>query len=303
MGGWAFFWNGALRYVQSNLNPERRYAPSRLQIVSVLPSRLRGCPPLVRVVWFAVAVALCILGYLFLLSLFRNHPLGAALAAALLAAAALGLNRGFLRSEGGSLANIGLNAPRRRLGQFGAAFLGGTVLVVAWALVAAGLTGAHLQFAAGRDWGACASLLLFYTFNNAAEELAYRAYAFLVLEKAYGRWFAIISTSVVFTLMHMQGGMPLPQAVAGTLTTGLLFGLLFARRKSLPLTLGFHLATNVMQDVCGLRSSALTLLGWSAENTSGQRGLAILGWVAGINLAVLAYLSRVRIPKEGKGAE
>ena len=256
--------------------------------------------PLVKVLFFAAAVAVCILGYLFLLSLFRNHSLGSALAAAFLAFACLLLNREFLRSESGSLANIGLDAPRLRTGQFLAAFLAGTVLVGCWALVAAGLTSAHWKVASGLERGAVPGLLVFYVLNNAAEELAYRGYAFLVLEKTYGRLVAITSTSIVFTLMHMQGGMPLPQAAAGTLTNALIFGVLFSRWKSLPVSLGCHLATNVVQDMCGLRQSQLTLLTWSDVDISGGRGIAVLVLVAGINLAVVAFVSRMNPCQESK---
>jgi membrane protease YdiL (CAAX protease family) len=197
------------------------------------------------------------------------------------------------------LASIGLNAPGWRLRQFLTAFIAGAVLVALWALIVAGLSSSRPKLAEGVGRAALPGLLIFYVFNNAAEELAYRAYAFLALEKAYGRFIAIVGTSAAFTLMHMQGGMPWLQALAGTLTNALIFGMLFYRWKSLPLTLGFHLATNVMQDVLGLRQSALTLLSWTRVDTSGARGVAILILVAAINLSVVAFLGRVKGTKHG----
>jgi membrane protease YdiL (CAAX protease family) len=103
-------------------------------------------------------------------------------------------------------------------------------------------------------------LLGFAFFNNAAEELAYRGYAFLALMEASGPAVAVVVTSVVFALLHWQAGIPLPSVIAGVLTTAFLFAALFLRWRSVPLVLGFHLATNLMQEVLGLRLSGASIL-------------------------------------------
>jgi membrane protease YdiL (CAAX protease family) len=238
---------------------------------------------------FAVAVEICLLGYLFLSSMFRDNLLVEATAVIFLAGACFGLNVCFLRAEGRSVASIGFGKPALRMKQFGIAFAAGGMLILGWALIVIGLSSSHWRWqAAGFNGGAVASLLVFYLFNNAAEELAYRGYAFLRLEEAYGRTVAIIGTSLVFALMHVQGGVPWLNAMAGVLTTSLIFGILFSRWKSLPLVLGFHVATTVMQDVLGLRQRPLSLLQLEGGSVAGGRGLMILCAVAFLNLVVFA---------------
>jgi hypothetical protein len=48
-------------------------------------------------------------------------------------------------------------------------------------------------------------------------------------------------------------------AVGGVLTSSLIFAAIFLRWRSVPLVLGFHAATNVMQELLGIRSTGLTL--------------------------------------------
>lgn len=257
--------------------------------------------PLSKVLFFAVAIAVCVVGYLFLLSLLRNRLMGSATAAIFLAGTCFGTNAWFLRMEGRSMAAIGFDAPRLRIRQFGLGFLAGGVLVLAWALIVTVIASAHWQWHAGFSSSAVAGLLAFYFFNNAAEELAYRGYAFVRLEESYGRTVAIISTSMVFALMHMQGGMPLMNAVAGVLTNGLIFSILFSRWRSLPLALGFHLATNIIQDVSGLRQTPLSVATLEEVNTAGGRGVGILVIVACLNLTV--FLLLVASPQTGDDLE
>lgn len=261
-------------------------------VVLMLDTFVRSSRPVLKLFGFAAVMAVCILGYLFLLSLFRNHLIGNAVAAGALAVVCLALNAVFLRREGWSLASIGLVRSPLPAKQLVVGFAAGTALVGGWLAVALGVTSASLRLGHVPDLGASLALIAFYFFNNAAEELAYRAYAFLALEAFYGRVAALAITSVAFTLLHMQGGMPLLQALTGTLSNALVFGAVFHAWKSLPLTLGLHLATNLMQDIVGMRGTAITLLDWSKVDTSGLRGPAILVLVAGINLAVAALVYR-----------
>jgi membrane protease YdiL (CAAX protease family) len=147
--------------------------------------------------------------------------------------------------------------------------------------------------------------VIFYLFNNAAEELAYRGYALLRLEETYGRTVAIVGTSVVFALMHMQGGMPWLNAALGVLTTSMVFGIVMWRWKSLPLVIGFHWATNVMQDVLGLRQTPLSLVQLEGGRTvESGRGLVILLAVAFLNLVVFGVLGGFRKGGgDGRGSE
>jgi len=224
-------------------------------------------PPAAKAVLFLALSASLVVGYLFLLGVFRNKlgPFSAAVPALALASAALLLNRQFFRADGQSLAAIGLKAPSLRIRQIAIGFAAGCLLVLAWAATLMVLTPVSWRLTPAVSVTAIAGAVVFIVFNNAAEELTYRGYLFLLLANAYGRIVAVVFTCGLFTILHIQGGVPWPNALAGVLTSALVFAALFVRWQSLPLVLSFHVATNFMQELLGLRTSGLSL--WSLTNT------------------------------------
>ena len=245
---------------------------------------------------FLAACVVAVVGYLFLLSALaggatRSGP--AVVPALCLALAMLALNAGFLRHDGLSLASLGFTHPSRRIIEFLVAFLAGGALVALWAGALAIATGAHWETSSAFSWSGTAGLVAFTFFNNAAEELAYRGWLFLRLESAYGAAVAVAAPTLIFAAAHVQGGVPWPNAIAGVLTTGIIFALLFHLTRSLPLVLGFHVATNLLQEALGLRIGPSTVVSphYSSAIT-GAQGHLTLGLVAAINLIVVAILWR-----------
>jgi membrane protease YdiL (CAAX protease family) len=238
---------------------------------------------------FLLLAALAVLGYLFLLSVLRGKlgAFSAAVPALLLAVATLILNWRFLRSEGRSLADLGFDAPRVRIAQVALGFGAGTFTAGAWALALWGITSASWWIVPDFHPMAAAGSLTFIFFNNAAEELIYRGYLFLLLSRTYGRGVAIVSTSILFALLHVQGGVPWQSALAGVLTSALLFAVLFVRWESVPLVMAFHAGTNFMQELAGLRVTGLTLFEPRYSRTPAAiDSYSILALVAVINIAL-----------------
>jgi membrane protease YdiL (CAAX protease family) len=263
--------------------------------------------PLAKAALFVALSAVAVIGYLFVLSVLRGK-LGAfssAVPAMLIAGAVLILNWRFLKSEGRSLVDLGFDRPVFRIGQTAAGFLAGSLLVGSWALV--------LRFVASVSWhaappivsGAALGAVLFVIFNNAVEELVYRSYLFLLLARAYGRITAVVVTCVLFTLLHVQAGVPLAAAIAGVLTSSLVFAALFVRWQSVPLVLGFHVATNILQELLGLRTSALTafvpVLGGNAGKSPSYAVLALTGLI-NVGLALAIFASARRRPRNPQQA-
>jgi membrane protease YdiL (CAAX protease family) len=255
-----------------------------------------------RLLVFAAAIAACLLGYLFLLglpALGREGPFAGAIPALLLAVVVYALNRRFLRAENRTMAALGFDAPTRRAKQFGVAFLGGCVLAVGWGVILTVAMGVRWQPHAGFHILGVVGLLGFAFFNNAAEELAYRGYAFLTLVEAYGPVVAVVGTSVVFALLHLQAGVPPLSVLAGVLTTAFVFGVLFLRWRSVPLVLGFHLATNVMQELIGLRLSAASMLEPVFPTTAPVTQIrTALMLTAALNILVALGLAWLRSPRK-----
>ena len=132
--------------------------------------------------------------------------------------------------------------------------------------------------------GACA----FTFFNNAGEELVYRGYAFVRLASRFGPYLTVVATSGLFALLHLQAGLPWPSVLAGVFTAAVVFGAIFARWRSVPLALGFHVATNIAQDASGLRTSAASLFAPAYPPMALEAGTRTLAGIALVNILLAA---------------
>lgn len=248
-----------------------------------------------KILLFVLAAVLCVLGYVFLLSLMRGSPfeLGVIIPALFIAVAAAVLNQRFLRSDGESLAALGFDDPARRVGQFERAFLAGCALVLGWAAILWFILSPRWQVYDGFAAGGPVGRIVFCLFNNAGEELVYRGYLLVKLAQRFGSVVAVLSTSAVFALLHVQAGVPLGSAFTAVLTSGILFAVLFLRWRSLPLVIGFHMATNVMQELLGLRLSELSIVQPIVPGTPGlMQQTALLGLTTLLILAVIFLVAR-----------
>ena len=213
----------------------------------------------------------------------------------MLAAIALALNWLFFRSERRTLAEVGLDAPRVRAGQAVLAFAAGLVVVIAWAFILFLVTGVRWQRAGALGPAAAFAAFAFLFFNNAAEEFVYRAYLFVTLARSFHTAVAVVVTCGLFTLLHIQGGVPWPNALAGVFTSALMFAALFARWRSVPLVLSFHLATNFAQEFLGIRTTGLTLFAPVYRAPLAQsESTTVLVATAALNIAVAAAVFALR---------
>jgi membrane protease YdiL (CAAX protease family) len=246
--------------------------------------------PIAKAVLFLGLSALAVVGYLFLLNVLNGKigPFSATIPAIFLALATLALNWRFFKAEGSSLVEVGFDKPLLRLGQAAIGLVAGALTVAVWIAVLRWVIPLSWRVApAIHTWAAVASAA-FIVFNNLAEELVYRSYLFLLLMRSFGITIAILFTSALFTLLHIQAGVPWPNALATVLTSALLYAALFVRWRSVPLVLTFHVGMNVLQEVLGLRISGLTvLLPQYGAKVSVAQSSAVLVMAAAINLSVV----------------
>jgi membrane protease YdiL (CAAX protease family) len=269
-----------LRQEQRKIDHDDHTAKCRL----TMRDRVRRSP-LLRILLFLGLSAAAVAGYLFLLNVLNGKagPFSAAVPAIVLAFATLTINRRFFAAEGESLAEVGFDRLPLRSGQMVIGFVAGSLTVAAWILALRQISSVTWRVAPAVNASAAAGALVFVIFNNFAEELVYRSYLFVLLMRTYGTIAAVVSTSVLFTLLHIQAGVPWPNALAGVLTSALIFAALFVRWKSVPLVLAFHAGMNVTQEFLGLRSSGLTCF---VPQFQGPVSSAVLVWAAAINLCV-----------------
>jgi membrane protease YdiL (CAAX protease family) len=144
---------------------------------------------------------------------------------------------------------LGLDPRPRRLAELALGFLGGAVLI--------GVIAAVMYFVLPFPWhrnesfraGAALMSLLFLLVASAVEELIFRGYALERMMAAIGLWPAQILTALIFALYHMLHGWSWDVAIIGTTLGSLLFGLVFARWRSVPVAVGVHAAGNWTRDL------------------------------------------------------
>src|SRR5204862_2467776 len=163
-------------------------------------------------------------------------------------------------AEGRSLAEVGFDRPLLRFRQMIVGFVAGAITVGAWIIAMHWVLPVAWRVAPSFHAPAAVGSFVFVVFNNLGEELVYRSYLFLLLMRSYGTVIAIVSTSLLFTFLHIQAGVPWPNALAGVLTSALIYAALFVRWQSVPLVLAFHAGMNVTQEALGLRHTGLTTL-------------------------------------------
>jgi uncharacterized protein len=137
----------------------------------------------------------------------------------------------------------------------GCVLLAAAVLLLAMARMARWVadTGSAWEYVA-----ALATSFAFFALAAAAEEAAFRGYAFQALVQGIGAWPAVVGTSALFALAH--GGNPgvTPVALANIFLAGVMLGVAYLRTRSLWFATGVHLGWNwTMASLLGFPVSGL----------------------------------------------
>ena len=152
-----------------------------------------------------------------------------------------------LSLEGRPIASLGFRLDRRAVpGAFGGVALGLAVGLLVVALIAA--TGAVRWQADGGsvgDWAAAAiSSLWLLALPAAAEEAMLRGYPLQALSEVWGAGWALLGTSIVFALLHLNNPEMGWVGLVNIAGAGLFLGALFLRTGSLWWASGAHLGWN-----------------------------------------------------------
>jgi membrane protease YdiL (CAAX protease family) len=144
---------------------------------------------------------------------------------------------------------LGLDPKPRRLAELALGFLAGALLI--------GIVATVMYFVLPFPWhrnpsfraAAAVMSLLFLLVSSGIEELIFRGYALERMMSAIGLWPAQIVAALVFALYHALHGWSWDTALIGTTLGSLLFGLVFARWRSVPAAVGVHAAGNWTRDL------------------------------------------------------
>jgi uncharacterized protein len=137
---------------------------------------------------------------------------------------------------------------------------GGGMLALAVTLLAmAGM--ARWVADTGSGWEYVAALgqsLAFFAVAAAAEEAAFRGYAFQALVQGIGAWPAAVATSALFALAHAGNPSVTPVALANIFLAGVMLAAAYLRTRSLWFATAVHLGWNwTMQSLLGFPVSGL----------------------------------------------
>jgi hypothetical protein len=131
----------------------------------------------------------------------------------------------------------------------------------------------------------------------AVEEIAFRSYPLFRLNEALGFWTAQLVVAVVFALYHVAGGIPLVQALLGTVIGSLAFGAAALASRGLALPIGMHAAWNIGEWLVGSKGERFPSpwsLDISAESARSAELAGAIGYYTLFGMIVLLCWLRIR---------
>jgi membrane protease YdiL (CAAX protease family) len=107
-----------------------------------------------------------------------------------------------------------------------------------------------LRWSPNPSWSLVTTVLMLWAIvlTAAAEEIAFRGYAFWRLTRLIGFWQAQAIIAALFVVSHLTlGGSSLIPALIGNVTGSLLYGVVFARTRGLAAPIALHSGWNIAQ--------------------------------------------------------
>lgn len=166
---------------------------------------------------------------------------------------ALGLTHLFLKFDGLSFSDVGLKCQTDTLKKFFfGCFIGTTIAVVMLGIV---MLFTDLQIdrntTAFNLWSI--SWLLLFLPLSLMEELAFRGYGFIKLNKLIGPRLTIIITSIIFAYYHDATGATFLTQLLGPGIWGIIYGISAIWSDGIALPTGLHAAANVVLAFLGMK--------------------------------------------------
>ena len=175
----------------------------------------------------------------------------------------------FLKWDKSNFRQIGLNWDKKTLFRF---FLGLFIGTIIMGLLCIGLIGfSELQISRNPKGVTSAVAIGYLVFIPLAlmEELAFRSYPFVLINRKYGMWTAQLVTATAFALYHILIGWSVFSAFTGPFVMAFTFGLAAAWSGGIALPTGLHAALNVLQVFFGMKGDEHSFF-----NLSYKEGLA-----------------------------
>jgi len=150
----------------------------------------------------------------------------------------------FTRWEKLKLNEVGIVPGKKSASRFSIGFGIGLSIAIMQVMITLGFGHLQLNFVPEITITEILLILLLYIFAGCREELVFRSYSLRSLSYSFTPFFALIIITAIFVIEHLFGGMTWQNAIIGTGTGAILFGLAALKTKGLALPLGLHIAFN-----------------------------------------------------------
>ncbi len=176
----------------------------------------------------------------------------------------------FLRYDKKTFRDIGINWESKTLKRFLVGLLIGLVLSSLMILCLIALTGLQLKYT-----NTPVSTFLLWTLALIPlafmEEMAFRAYPFILLQQATGTRIALLLIAILFALYHFIGGQSLASSFIGPGVWSFVFGLAMLMSGGISLPTGLHFGANLVLAAVGQHRQFDSL--WTIEYSSSSTDL------------------------------
>jgi uncharacterized protein len=210
----------------------------------------------------------------------------------------------FLKYEKRTFSDIGLVWDKSTLLKFLLGLLAGAAIFALILLVLLNCTGLELKRSTNavtlQTWLGVLIVIIPLAFM---EELAFRSYTFLKLEKSAGLFWTQIIVAIAFALYHVVGGWKWQVAFLGPFSWAFVFGLAAFWSRGIAMPTGLHAALNFLQVLVGMKAGKASF--WTLElkpNTAdastiaNRVGIGIQITILIVGLIVTYLVARKRQP-------
>ncbi|MET0465956.1 MAG: type II CAAX endopeptidase family protein [Chitinophagaceae bacterium] len=196
----------------------------------------------------------------------------------------------FLRFEKKSFADIGLKIDKKTPGRFAAGVLAGSIIM--GGILAILLFFSELELSKTPLTASPLTIVSIYLMIipfALMEELAFRSYTMVRLDRQYGLWTAQFVSAVVFALYHVVSGWTWYIAFMGPFIWAFIFGFSAIRSGGIAVPTGIHASLNILQVILGMKGkeAAFFALKLKQEHSShAQQKLDALG----VSIHILLFI-------------
>jgi len=167
----------------------------------------------------------------------------------------------FLKIEKRTFRDIELVWDRSTLAKFLLGVLVGIAIFAVVLFILVNFTGLELKRSSNvitvQTWLPSLMFIIPFAFM---EELVFRSYTLLKLEKAYGLFWAQIIVAIAFALYHVVAGWSWQVSFLGPFVWAFVFGLAAILSRGIALPTGIHAIFNFLQILTGLKAGKASLL-------------------------------------------